>query len=248
MPAAPTYVPAAPSLVEDPASPILGFSDKITRTRIYRGKYADCVAAAKYQGTAGTGDDAGYVVTKSTVLKERGEAGRLTIEWEASEIGGTTPLPPDEVAVAPGNSSPRIELHSFFASLANNTVEVSGETYAEFAAARNAAAASTAAERKKWFDPLSALGQSLVAKMERGNETFYLASLRYSWVTHYWTAPVIFRGGYLEDPGGPLSGYFVSDLSWLREGDDLQFANGIWRLTRTWLGAPAGHWDSDLYG
>lgn len=244
MPATPTFVPASPGLVESPASPKISFESGVrTRTRIYEGKFSDAEAAALDTGTAGTDAEAGYEVVRCTVEKQKGERGRLTIEWRSAAVV----LPPDEVAVAPGNASPRIELHNFFAPLKNNTIEISGESHREFAVARNAAAASTPDERKKWFNPLSNLGRLLVDKMERGNETFYLATLRYSWATHSFFAPLITRGGFIEDPSGPLKGYFVSDLQWLREGDDLQFSNGIWRRTSSWLGAPAGHWDEDLY-
>ena len=85
-------------------------------------------------------------------------------------------------------------------------------------------------------------------KLIRGTENFYLAGFRYSWTRAYWSiAGTINLGGYIESPGGPLTGMFPAGISWLRQADDVKFTGQHFRYTVSWLGAPDGHWDTDLY-
>jgi hypothetical protein len=226
------------ALIEQPESGAVEYGDITILTKVYRGTYANCLADALSKGTAGSGATAGFQVQKSTVVRERGDIGKLTIVWEANGSGGGD-VPPDEVAVSPDNQSPRIERHPMFISL---------ETIAdELALVEDASRSQDQTTRDAAYAKLSDLGKKLVDKIRRGNETYYLAGLRYAWVTHYYTTPTMYRGGWIESPGGPLTGYFSGDIGWLREADDLQYSNGVWRLTRSWLGAPNMHWDAELY-
>lgn len=36
-------------------------------------------------------------------------------------------------------------------------------------------------------------------------------------------------------------------LSWLRQADTIHLQRTWWRLTRSWIGGPVGHWDNELY-
>lgn len=36
-------------------------------------------------------------------------------------------------------------------------------------------------------------------------------------------------------------------ISWLRKADEIEYARTWFRVTRTWLGAPIGHWDYDIF-
>lgn len=45
---------------------------------------------------------------------------------------------------------------------------------------------------------------------------------------------------YADDDG-------VNSISWLRKADDLEFNRCWFRVTRKWLGAPIGNWDTDIY-
>ncbi len=119
-----------------------------------------------------------------------------------------------------------------------------------------------------------ALAIELVNKMRRGETEFYFSGLRVTWTQYFYLPPLMDSGGYIQDPvtQGGLPAYFWSDtgevggnntleyltlltnpdiygdgFSWLRKADKRGFQR-IWhRLTRTWIGAPLGHWDSDLY-
>ena len=37
------------------------------------------------------------------------------------------------------------------------------------------------------------------------------------------------------------------DISWLRKADEVQYERTWFKITRTWIGSPIGHWDADLY-
>lgn len=236
MASTPTYKNLT-ALIEQPNSGGIKYGERLQITKIYKGKLADCIADALARGTVGTGDLAGFVVAESTVTPERGGLGVLTIVWESGGSGASTPLPSDEVQVTPTNQSPRVERHPSFASLA----AIDGE----LANVETACRAQNSAERNTAYATLSALGKKLVDKIRAGNESYYLATLRYSWATHSYTVPTTTRGGYVEAIGGPLASYFSGGIVWLREADDLQYSNGIWRRTISWLGADA--WDADLY-
>jgi hypothetical protein len=47
--------------------------------------------------------------------------------------------------------------------------------------------------------------------------------------------------------GGPSLNTPPYGLSWLRQADTLHLQRTWWRLTRSWIGGPVGHWDNELY-
>src|ERR1035437_1219960 len=47
--------------------------------------------------------------------------------------------------------------------------------------------------------------------------------------------------------GAPPLGAKPYGLSWLRQADTIHLNRTWWRLTRSWLGGPVGHWDKQLY-
>jgi hypothetical protein len=234
--ATPTYK-NLDALVETPESGALEFGAVITLTKVYRAKYSVCLANAKDKGTVGSGATSGYLIASSKVTPERGGLGTLTDTWV---VGGpdaspeTMSLPPDEVSVRPSNLSPRVERHPRYVTL----------TAAQLELVEGALRAATA-DRATAYAALPTLGKNLVDKIRAGNESYYLAAVRYSWAAHSYSIPTATRGGYVEAIDGPLEGYFASGIEWLREADDLQYSNGIWRLTKTWQGSDA--WDTELY-
>ncbi len=236
--ATPTWKGPTDQLVEANNSPTYELSERVIKTRIYHGLYSYCESLLPdySRGTIGTGSESGYLVSRTTLAKLRGNIGQMTIQWEASSDSSGQTLPSDEVAVIPDNLNPRLEAHPNYAVL--DDVDMQN--------VENALRANTRQERLVTDAFLTAEGLDLVTRIRRGNESFYLAAFRYSWVTHSWTIPSSTRGGFVESPGGPLASYFTGTISWLREADALQYQSGIWRRTRTWLGGPAGHFDPDL--
>lgn len=238
MSATPTQKGAIGVLTEAPDSPTIVRGARTTRTRTYVGIYSVCEVAPWYKGDAGSGAESGFQVATCTITKERGNHGKVVVVWESGGEGSGQPLPLDEVAVTPTNQNPRLERHPRYVSIGD----------AEMANFETATRSTENYKRDAAFAALSTLGKELALFVRKGNESFYLATVRYSWATHSYSVPTSTRGGYIESISGtPLSGYFVSGITWLREADDLQYANGIWRRTRTWLGAPDGHWLAEIY-
>ncbi len=118
------------------------------------------------------------------------------------------------------------------------------------------------------------LAVRLVDKLRRGETEFYFSGLRVTWSQYFYLPPFIDTGGYIQNPvtQGSLPAYFWSDtadiggantledltlatnpdlfgdgFSWLRKSDKRGFQR-IWhKITRTWIGAPLGHWDEFIY-
>jgi hypothetical protein len=181
-----------------------------------------------------------FCVEQTGVSGSRGGIGTVTVKyvWLNS-------VPPDEWSVTPFEISPPIERANYFSALTLNDLKLAKGSFVSDqmtgqATLDNASAAS----------PNATLIQSLITKWLRGEETFYVAGLKYQWTAYFTTlSGVTFRrGGYVETPGGP--GAYPANFTWLRQSDEIVWNNGMYRLTRTWIGAPSsiGLWDSDLYG
>jgi len=118
------------------------------------------------------------------------------------------------------------------------------------------------------------LANELVGKLRQGNDVFYLAGFKATWSVYFFLPPALNPGGYINDPvtQGGLPAYFWSDdetpsggntliekaalaapqyysngLSWLRQADTLLYQRTWFKLTSSWLGAPFGHWDAEIY-
>lgn len=234
------------SLIESPESASYSFTKNgITQTRIYHATLSVCLANVVYPGAAGTGDQTGYSVQSCEVTPLGSQQARLTIIWEATGAGSGATLPPDEVMVQGDNQSPRIERHPIFKPLELLTVG----TEDVLDVVENVVRAQEKTVRTSELAKLTPvpLALKLIKKIQQGNESWYMATLRTGWTTHSWTIPTLSRGGFREPVQGPLASYFVADIDWLREADDLQYSNGIWRWGRSWLGSPLPGWDPDVY-
>lgn len=256
MPSTPTYK-NLDTLVEQPNSGTLEYSDRVVFTKIYRALFSVCQAAMLPKGSIGTGAMAGFIVATCALSKERGEMGLLTIRWEAgggSDEGGQS-LPADEVSVHPVELQPVIERLPKYASLSNQIIGSGDDAEPVMKVIDDVIRAATTSARKaallKLLEELSlddyALALDLLDKKEHGTAVYYLAGLEYSWTSYHWATPNIELGGTIESPGGPLAGYFDPGLGWLRKADAFDGSSGVFRLTRTWVGAPAGHFDDGIY-
>ena len=47
--------------------------------------------------------------------------------------------------------------------------------------------------------------------------------------------------------GAPPLNTIPFGLSWLRQADTIHLNRTWWRLTRSWIGGPMGHWDKEIY-
>lgn len=119
-----------------------------------------------------------------------------------------------------------------------------------------------------------ALAKALYRRYQRGETTFYLSGYKVVWSQYYWGPALMVPGGFIEDPvyEGALPPYFWSTdqtsagqnilttnavalnpliygngISWLRLCDKEAYSRTWFKLTKTWIGGPLGHWDALLY-
>lgn len=243
MAGSPTWKGPTNSLVEVPGSPSYELAEKIQKTRTYTGLYSLCVSGALAKGTVGVGGNAGYVVSKCSVSRQRGDIGTVAIVWEAGADSGQ-PLPLDEYSVEPVELNPRLEKHPYFASITEPHLDlVHNAAIGSDSTARNQARGKV--EGLATAD--AAAAQYLLSLMSRGVETYYLAGARYTWVASSYTAPSATMGGFIQTPLGTPWFTLPVGWSWLREADALEQSGGIYKIKRSWLGGPGGHWDTTLY-
>jgi hypothetical protein len=227
-------------LVEQPDSPLYTFDDLPTCVRRYRGLHSLCLSSGLYKGTLGTGAMAGWIVKKSTIKREAKQIGELTIDWQmlaTAGESGSLQLPADEFDLQPFEVNPKTEQHPFFSAL-DDEKRVAVRTVVDSEATKDRATKLAA---------LDSLSLNLAQKLMKGRDSYYLAGWTYTWTTYSWDLPTAMAGGVIEAPAGPLAGYFVGTIDWLRQADSLQPTPTHFKLTKTWLGGPNGHWDTDLY-
>lgn len=241
MSAVPTWVGPTTTLVEMPGSPSIDYSEELVRTRTYKGLFSLCESSAPARWSLGTGAEAGYMVAKATVSRERGNIGTLTVVYKVNAASSGQPLPPDDYDTDPFEINPRVERNSAF-----STVTDSEMSHVQAAVA--AGDAATRAEHVQWVTSNgSTAAKALLALMLRGTENYYQAGMKYIWSQSLYTAPAATLGGFIEVPGGTPGFTLPAGMSWLRMADKLGQSGGIYRITRTWMGGPAGLWSTVLY-
>jgi hypothetical protein len=186
----------------------------------------------------------GWIINNARLQKQKGGIGILTINWESIDN-----VPYDEWSVTPEDLQPHVERHPNYSSLLP----------ADFAAIQQALlAASTGALATGINNFAGTSNPTLVAalygKMRNGMETYYLAGARYTWTSYFLPGdlPTPNEGGVTQTPGGPSGFVLPSGFTWLRLADDYGMAlysplGGITKLTRHWIGAPSGFWDTAIY-
>jgi hypothetical protein len=238
----PEYAGNTAILHEAQDSPKWELGEKATATATYKGLYSVCLASALPRGTFGTGTFDGFRVASCTVQRSRGSGGSLVITWEANASTSGQSLPQDEVDVQPFEINPKLEKNKYFVDLTDDQLD-------RVRAAFNAQSVEARLSAMQSGDP--AIAYHLLTKLRRGIENYYLAGFDYKWTFQSWTAPALNAGGYIESPGGPLSGVMPDTYSFIRLADGIQFTGQYYKVTRTWKGAPTAggtsYWDPDLY-
>lgn len=245
-------------LTETPESGSLVIGERTMLKKVYEGTRLACYNGMLARGAFGTGTMAGWVVTSCETVPIRGARGKLTISWEPGGAQATMPLPCPDFDLDVAELYPRTERHRLFndrscgGSAEDITLAMLALVYSSVHAptqeARQAAAARVANYSDSWQ---SDMGLVLLDKLRKGEETFYMAGMKYTWWYFSYTLPVLSPGGFIETPAGP--GSIPSSLpamSWLRLCDCAKpvGVNGsMFKVIGTWMGGPAGHWDSDLY-
>lgn len=245
MPApAPKFVGNTSILFEQVESAKITYGDKVTQTKVYRGVYALCASSALHKGTIGTGDLENWHVDACSVDREPRGVGKLTIVWVAGGVGGdngstaTFSLPPDEVGLDAMEINPALEKNPFYSALTDAQISAVKKAFDNPHLDEPIAAAGS----------LTTLQKNLLAKLRKGVSSFYLAGIKYSWTQHFWSiSGHVSLGGFIDTPDGPLTSLLPVSLSALRQADAVVFTGEHFKYTKTWLLAPDGHWDTDLY-
>ena len=234
--------------------------------QVWEGPYSSCKAGAinAHRGYFGSGIDGwgmlGWVVASSDVTPFKGCRARLTISWEPGGASAYMPLPCDDCNIEPQELYPLVERHHYFNQTSTGTgsmPDITLETIMLVQLATHGPTYSCRLDAQQNILDLedsdqSTLGWALLQMWRKGEQTFYLAGQKYTWTYYSYMLPSITLGGFAETPYGPGSvpSSFSSDLSWLRLADAMApvGVNGsMWKVTRTWLGGPKGHWDPILY-
>lgn len=228
-------------LVAAPKSGGVVLAERVNVYQTFVGSYADCVtyAFSHYRGVTGTIGGVSHYVDECRVDSDTGGRGTVSVTWVRLDV-----VPPDEWTIVPFEIEPRLEKNAHFSTLTTEDVKRARMIFKASSAqvesvAQDAVDASTN----------SALANALIAKWLAGGETFYLAGQKYQWVKYYSSLSGVttYLGGVRQSPGGPGSDFVPSGLAWLRLADEVVWNNGLYKVTRSWLGAPSGYWDTDLY-
>lgn len=236
------------SIAETSQSPAYDYGKQITCTRTYVGTLAECLANVVRQGVLGTGDMSGFIVDGSTVNGIGGGNYQLAIKYLA--YGSTVDLPNDEYSVDPFEINPKLEKHPRYADLETSLIE-QVRSIVDAASPDTRAQAYSLLETQALanVDGNAARALELADALIRGQDAFYLPGLKYIWATHHPVdgVPNLSLGGTIETPTGPCAPYLPPGSQWLREADKLAWTGTVWKVTRTWVGAPTGHWNTNIY-
>jgi hypothetical protein len=254
------------ALVETPESGTLIASDRIRWTQVFKGIYWLCRANQPARGAFGTGVFTGWVCNQSSVTMERGQIGKLTIEWEAGGSSAMATLPIGDFSLDPQELYPRIERNQHFLPLEEDNIKIANNAalwtqrgvgtltsdpfYVALFGAPAIAANPTTTPPTPASDAVAPsitdstqleLAQALYKKLLRGEETFYITAWRYSYEEFSYSKPTISNGGFTGTPGGPMRDALPINVVWLRLADHPQPAgvNGsMYKNTINWLGGP----------
>ena len=228
-----------------PGSGGLKCAERITFTQVLGGRYADAVTYALnhprgsewYLSLAG-GFGGRFFVEDASVESAKGSKGTVTVNYVYLGV-----VPPEEFALTPFEINPAIERNTFFNAL----------TKPDLQKARSSFTAATSKGQTSLDYVITGIANTtlvskLIEKWMRGEENFYLFGYTFSHTIYFTSPPAATEGGFIQNPFGSFAGYTaLSGFSWLRKGDEVAWQNGLWKVTRTWLGGPSGNWDTDLY-
>ncbi len=224
------------ALVEQPDSPLHEFGENIVLTRTWRGPHPACVAAAPYRSALGSGIASGYKVAESRVARERGGIGILSVKYEINGQPSGAMLPPDDFDLSFQQLDRPLRSHSRYVTLTKeaqgyvHTAVETADTDPAHADALVRIAALPGAQEQLCYE--------LIDRLNRGISSYLLWYPKVRRTIFSWTAPSsTSKGGFTQTPVIP--GLTVpTGVTWLREGDQLNFNGTHWQLTQSWFGAP----------
>jgi len=242
---------AAGALAEQVSSGEFKLAERITYKQIFCGRYEDCTNFANLHPraslwsitVAGLGSGI-FIVDDSTAVRDprKGNTAMVTINYTY-----LASVPPPEFACTPFEINPPCERNGFFAELTQQDLQQAKTQY-NSATARGQTTLTNAIAAGVNSTTIT----SLINKWLKGEETYYQAGFKVVYTQYAYTlGGAVSGGGVIQSPFGRVPAGFMGNvpggLSWLRQADELSWNNGLWKLTQTWIGAPGGWWDTDLY-
>ena len=236
--------------------------DRVRMVDILYGPLTLCYAVQPPRGAFGTNsfngmaiNRAGWVVNQAVVNNLKGGIGKMTIEWEAGGAYAYMALPVGDFSCQPQELYPKIERAGCFVGITFATLNVCYNCLYLATNSSGTPIVTSSFLTTNITDPTQlALAQNLVSKLLKGEETFYLAGWKYTYVYYSYTMPTLSAGGVIRTPGGPLAGNLPGGVSWLRLADQADPAgvNGsMYKITVSYIGGPTmggvNYWDSDVY-
>ena len=234
------------ALVEQPNSPQYTYGEKVTQVRIFRGPWTTCLSSAPFRGALGAAvlggvGVIGYRVAETTVNKERGGIGTLTIKYEVNGDPGGATLPADEISCDLEKFERSLREHPRYASL-TESLKTDIDTLLSTAEDNSSHA------NAKIRVVASALANELYLKNKRQFTHFLLYPPSLKIIRYYWSLPPDLVGGaFRQSPPTEHVPVTMMDvpIQWIREGDRWSYNGTHYQVTRSWMGAI--EWDTQIY-
>jgi hypothetical protein len=225
--------------------------ERLTYEQEWVGNYTDAFAAALLYPRGSSwdiyidGTSYTMIVDESNVEpasfgSKSGFVAKLTIKF--TFLGS---VPPDEFSNTPFELNPPIERNPLFDPL----------TLHERRLARGAFQTASAEGQSTYDSRINVMEDTahkdlvinLANKLLNGTESYYLVGLKFQHSFYTQTNPTVTTGGFIQAPFGAFSDYAPGGFGWIRQADEVIWNNGLWKVTRTWIGAPQGMFYADLY-
>ena len=207
---------------------------------VFKGPYSLCLSSAPGFNAIGTGAAAGLRVKESTVTRERGGIGVLTIAYApyGTALAEFLPLPPDTESLERNQLEYALQYHSKFAS-------VTSQQLTDINTVLNT----------HWEDPVHgdaldrvntnfAAGQ-LLLKKQKGTHFFVEYPPIYTRNSYSWDEPTGLHGGGTTGSPPTFGLTLPAGFLWLRHADSLSHNGTHFELSRKWQGSK--EIDPDLY-
>ena len=227
-------------LIEQSNSPRWVFGESVTLEVVFKGPYSLCLSSAPGFGAIGIGTAAGLRVKESTVTRERGGIGVLTIAYApyGTALAEFLPLPPDTESLERNQLEYALQYHSMFES-------VTSQQLTDINTVINTS----------WEDPVHgdaldrvnanfAAGQ-LLLKKQKGILFWVEFPPIYSRTSYSWDKPTGLNGGGKTEVPVTASLTLPEGFLWLRHADSVSHNGTHFELSRKWQGSK--EIDPDLY-
>jgi hypothetical protein len=255
---------------EPPDSPEIELAEHCSVKRTLQDYYWNLLEQMRFPGTLVQDISGNQFRTLTSSLKhKKGNRATLTItdEW----VAGTTLVPPPDIfGVKPIEFNPAMEKNPLYTDNSDGQGALTDEDIMRIKQAVEAPQPGARTDNgNNPYDGtnvvVSDLWDSLLQKLRRGEDTYYLAGFMLTWTRFYFSPVKIDPGGYTQAPGSDTYGdilpsFFIrtqpdleltlpfgDSISWLRLADAQDFDRTWFKVVRSWIVGQQGYWDGDVY-